>query len=440
VKYKVITWGCQMNVHDSEVVSGVLEKMGYTPSEDIKDADILVLNTCSVRETAEQKVYGRLGQLKPLKQNKPNMIIAITGCMVQQPHVVEYIKEKYPFVDIIFGIHNVHKLPQLIENVIYSDYTIVETVEDETWVEEGLPYVREDKVKAWVTITYGCNNFCTYCIVPYVRGRERSRKPEDIINEVKSLAEEGIKEINLLGQNVNSYGRDLKDENINFAGLLKELNKINGIERIRFTTSHPKDLSDELIFAIRDLEKVCEHIHLPIQAGSNKILKLMNRNYTREHYLGLIEKLRKEIPDIAISTDIIVGFPGENEEDFLDTLDIVERVQYDQAFMFMYSKRKGTPAAEMENQVDEEVKKERLNRLMKLQDTISAKKNEQMKDKVVEVLVEGFSKKDKEKLTGRTRTNKVVNFKGPKDIIGKLVKVKIIEPHTFSLIGELLTT
>lgn len=440
MKYKVITWGCQMNVHDSEVVSGVLEKMGYTPSEDIKDADILVLNTCSVRETAEQKVYGRLGQLKPLKQNKPNMIIAITGCMVQQPHVVEYIKEKYPFVDIIFGIHNVHKLPQLIENVIYSDYTIVETVEDETWVEEGLPYVREDKVKAWVTITYGCNNFCTYCIVPYVRGRERSRKPEDIINEVKSLAEEGIKEINLLGQNVNSYGRDLKDENINFAGLLKELNKINGIERIRFTTSHPKDLSDELIFAIRDLEKVCEHIHLPIQAGSNKILKLMNRNYTREHYLGLIEKLRKEIPDIAISTDIIVGFPGENEEDFLDTLDIVERVQYDQAFMFMYSKRKGTPAAEMENQVDEEVKKERLNRLMKLQDTISAKKNEQMKDKVVEVLVEGFSKKDKEKLTGRTRTNKVVNFKGPKDIIGKLVKVKIIEPHTFSLIGELLTT
>ncbi|MGB9812373.1 MAG: tRNA (N6-isopentenyl adenosine(37)-C2)-methylthiotransferase MiaB [Thermovenabulum sp.] len=440
MKYKVITWGCQMNVHDSEVVSGVLEKMGYTPSEDIKDADILVLNTCSVRETAEQKVYGRLGQLKPLKQNKPNMIIAITGCMVQQPHVVEYIKEKYPFVDIIFGIHNVHKLPQLIENVIYSDYTIVETVEDETWVEEGLPYVREDKVKAWVTITYGCNNFCTYCIVPYVRGRERSRKPEDIINEVKSLAEEGIKEINLLGQNVNSYGRDLKDENINFAGLLKELNKINGIERIRFTTSHPKDLSDELIFAIRDLEKVCEHIHLPIQAGSNKILKLMNRNYTREHYLGLIEKLRKEIPDIAISTDIIVGFPGENEEDFLDTLDIVERVQYDQAFMFMYSKRKGTPAAEMENQVDEEVKKERLDRLMKLQDTISAKKNEQMKDKVVEVLVEGFSKKDKEKLTGRTRTNKVVNFKGPKDIIGKLVKVKITEPHTFSLIGELLTT
>lgn len=440
MKYKVITWGCQMNVHDSEVVSGVLEKMGYTPSEDIKDADILVLNTCSVRETAEQKVYGRLGQLKPLKQNKPNMIIAITGCMVQQPHVVEYIKEKYPFVDIIFGIHNVPKLPQLIENVIYSDYTIVETVEDETWVEEGLPYVREDKVKAWVTITYGCNNFCTYCIVPYVRGRERSRKPEDIINEVKSLAEEGIKEINLLGQNVNSYGRDLKDENINFAGLLKELNKINGIERIRFTTSHPKDLSDELIFAIRDLEKVCEHIHLPIQAGSNKILKLMNRNYTREHYLGLIEKLRKEIPDIAISTDIIVGFPGENEEDFLDTLDIVERVQYDQAFMFMYSKRKGTPAAEMENQVDEEVKKERLDRLMKLQDTISAKKNEQMKDKVVEVLVEGFSKKDKEKLTGRTRTNKVVNFKGPKDIIGKLVKVKITEPHTFSLIGELLTT
>ncbi|KYO64456.1 tRNA (N6-isopentenyl adenosine(37)-C2)-methylthiotransferase MiaB [Thermovenabulum gondwanense] len=437
MKYKVITWGCQMNVHDSEVISGMLEKMGYVPAEGIKDADILILNTCSVRETAEQKVYGRLGQLKPLKQNKPNMIIAITGCMIQQPHVVDFIKDKYPFVDIIFGIHNVSKLPQLIETVNYSNYTIVETIENETWLEEGLPYLREDNIKAWVTITYGCNNFCTYCIVPYVRGRERSRKPADIINEVKSLAEKGVKEINLLGQNVNSYGKDLLDERITFAQLLYELNKIKGIERIRFTTSHPKDLSNELIFAMRDLEKICEHIHLPIQAGSNKILKLMNRNYTREHYLELIQKLRDEIPEIAISTDIIVGFPGETEEDFLDTLDIVQKVQYDQAFMFMYSKRKGTPAAEMENQVEEEVKKDRLERLMKLQDSISAKKNEQMKEKLVEVLVEGYSKKDKGKLTGRTRTNKIVNFKGSESLIGQLVMVKIVEPHTFSLFGEL---
>lgn len=437
LKYHILTWGCQMNLHDTEVISGVLQKMGYCPADNLKEADIIILNTCCVRENAEKKVYGRLGHLKQFKQRNPNLIIGICGCMVQQPHVVEYITEHFPYVDLIFGIHNVHKLPQLIENAKLANMTVIETSGDYSAVEENLPIEREDKVKAWVTITYGCNNFCTYCIVPYVRGREKSRKPQDIIKEVEELAKQGFKEINLLGQNVNSYGKDLGGE-VTFPALLRRLNEIDGIERIRFTTSHPKDLSDELIEAMRDCEKVCEHIHLPVQAGSNKILEAMNRRYTREHYMKLVEKLRNAIPGIAISTDIIVGFPGETEEDFQDTLDLVKRIEFDQAFMFAYSKRKGTPAAEMENQVDEEVKKDRLNRLMKLQDSISAKKNKSLKDQTVEVLVEGISRNNPNRLTGRTRTNKVVNFEGPEEYIGKIVKVKITEPHTWSLIGELL--
>jgi tRNA-2-methylthio-N6-dimethylallyladenosine synthase len=437
LKYHILTWGCQMNLHDTEVISGVLQKIGYCPADNLKEADIIILNTCCVRENAEKKVYGRLGHLKQFKQRNPNLIIGICGCMVQQPHVVEYITEHFPYVDLIFGIYNVHKLPQLIENARLANMTVIETSGDYSAVEENLPIEREDKVKAWVTITYGCNNFCTYCIVPYVRGREKSRNPQDIIKEVEELAKQGFKEINLLGQNVNSYGKDLGRE-VTFPALLRRLNEIDGIERIRFTTSHPKDLSDELIEAMRDCEKVCEHIHLPVQAGSNKILEAMNRRYTREHYMKLVEKLRNAIPGIAISTDIIVGFPGETEEDFQDTLDLVKRVEFDQAFMFAYSKRKGTPAAEMENQVDEEVKKDRLNRLMKLQDSISAKKNKSLKDQTVEVLVEGISRNNPHRLTGRTRTNKVVNFEGPEEYIGKIVKVKITEPHTWSLIGELL--
>ncbi|KXG75167.1 tRNA-2-methylthio-N(6)-dimethylallyladenosine synthase [Fervidicola ferrireducens] len=437
LKYHILTWGCQMNLHDTEVISGVLQKIGYCPADNLKEADIIILNTCCVRENAEKKVYGRLGHLKQFKQRNPNLIIGICGCMVQQPHVVEYITEHFPYVDLIFGIHNVHKLPQLIENARLANMTVIETSGDYSAVEENLPIEREDKVKAWVTINYGCNNFCTYCIVPYVRGREKSRNPQDIIKEVEELAKQGFKEINLLGQNVNSYGKDLGGE-VTFPALLRRLNEIDGIERIRFTTSHPKDLSDELIEAMRDCEKVCEHIHLPVQAGSNKILEAMNRRYTREHYMKLVEKLRNAIPGIAISTDIIVGFPGETEEDFQDTLDLVKRVEFDQAFMFAYSKRKGTPAAEMENQVDEEVKKDRLNRLMKLQDSISAKKNKSLKDQTVEVLVEGISRNNPHRLTGRTRTNKVVNFEGPEEYIGKIVKVKITEPHTWSLIGELL--
>ncbi|MCG0276273.1 MAG: tRNA (N6-isopentenyl adenosine(37)-C2)-methylthiotransferase MiaB [Thermosediminibacteraceae bacterium] len=437
LKYHILTWGCQMNLHDTEVISGVLQKMGHCQADNLKEADIIILNTCCVRENAEKKVYGRLGQLKQFKQRNPNLVLGICGCMVQQPHVVEYITEHFPYVDLIFGIHNVHKLPQLIENARLANMTVIETSGDSSKIEENLPIEREDKVKAWVTITYGCNNFCTYCIVPYVRGREKSRNPEDIIREVEDLAKQGFKEINLLGQNVNSYGKDLGGD-VTFPVLLRRLNEIDGIERIRFTTSHPKDLSDELIKAMRDCEKVCEHIHLPVQAGSNKILQAMNRKYTREHYMELVEKLRNAIPEIAISTDIIVGFPGETEEDFQDTLDLVKRVEFDHAYMFAYSKRKGTPAAEMENQVDEEVKKDRLNRLMSLQDSISAKKNRLLKDKIVEVLVEGISRNNPERLTGRTRTNKVVNFEGSEDLIGKLVKVRITEPHTWSLIGEVL--
>jgi len=437
VKYKILTWGCQMNIHDSETIAGVLQKMGYCPAETLKEADIIILNTCCVRENAERKVYGRIAQLKPFKQRKPNLIIAVSGCMVQQPHVVEYISEKMPYVDILFGIKNVHKLPELIESSRQAELPLVEVMMGSE-IEEHLPVERMDSSRAWVTITYGCNNFCSYCIVPYVRGREKSRKPEDIIREVKGLAKEGFIEINLLGQNVNSYGKDLENP-VAFHELLRMVNDIDGIKRIRFLTSHPKDLSDELILAMKECEKVCEHIHLPVQAGSNRILSLMNRKYTREHYMNLIEKLRDAIPDIAISTDIIVGFPGETEEDFLYTLDLVKRVEFDLAYTFMYSKRKGTPAAEMPDQVDDEVKKDRLNRLMQVQDAITAKKNVILKGTIKEVLVEGVSKGNKNRLSGRTRTNKIVNFEGPSEFVGKLVNVKITEPHTWSLLGEIIS-
>jgi tRNA-2-methylthio-N6-dimethylallyladenosine synthase len=341
-----------------------------------------------------------------------------------------------PYVDILFGIKNVHKLPELIENSRLAELPVVEVMGGSE-IEENLPIERMDNSRAWVTITYGCNNYCSYCIVPYVRGREKSRRPEDIIREVEGLAKEGFIEINLLGQNVNSYGKDL-EKPVAFHELLRRVNDIDGIKRIRFLTSHPKDLSDELILAMKECEKVCEHIHLPVQAGSTRVLSMMNRKYSREHYLNLIEKLREAIPDIAISTDIIVGFPGETEEDFLDTLDLVKKVQFDSAYTFMYSKRKGTPAAEMPNQVDDEVKKDRLNRLMQVQDAITAKKNMMLKGTVQEVLVEGISKGNKNRLSGRTRTNRLVNFEGTEDLIGKLVNVKIIEPHTWSLLGEIV--
>lgn len=436
MKYKILTWGCQMNIHDSETIAGILQNMGYSPADTLKEADVIILNTCCVRENAERKVYGRIAQLKQFKLRNPNLILAVSGCMVQQPHVVEYISEKLPYVDILFGIKNVHKLPELIENARQAEFPVVEVMESSE-IKENLPIERMDNSRAWVTITYGCNNFCSYCIVPYVRGREKSRLPEDIISEVEALAKEGFIEINLLGQNVNSYGKDL-EKPVAFHELLRRINDVEGIKRIRFLTSHPKDLSDELILTMKECEKVCEHIHLPVQAGSNRILSKMNRKYTREHYINLIKKLREAIPNIAISTDIIVGFPGETEEDFLDTLNLVKEVEFDLAYTFMYSKRKGTPAAEMPDQIDDDVKKDRLNRLMQVQDAITAKKNMELKGTVQEVLVEGISRGKIKKLSGRTRTNKVVNFDGGRDLIGKLVNVEITEPHTWSLLGRII--
>ncbi len=436
MKYKILTWGCQMNIHDSEVIAGVLQEMGYCPAKTLKESDIIILNTCCVREKAERKAYGRIAQLKQLKQNNPNLILATSGCMIQQPHTVEYITQKLPHMDIIFGIKDVHKLPRLIENSMGANSPTIEITRDSD-LHEKLPILRGDNLKAWVTITYGCNNYCSYCIVPYVRGKEKSREKEDILKEIKDLVKKGYKEITLLGQNVNSYGKDLSTP-IAFHELLREINDIDGRYRIRFMTSHPKDLSDELILTMKECEKICEHIHLPIQSGSNCILSKMNRGYTREHYMGLIKKLRDVISDISITTDIMVGFPGETEKDFLETLDVVKRVQFDSAFTFMYSKRRGTPATKMNNQIDPEVKKDRLNRLMQVQDIITRNKNKHLKGTIQEVLVEGVSKRDVKRLSGRSRTNKLINFDGKRTLIGEFVNVKITQPRTWSLQGRLV--
>lgn len=436
-KAMIVTYGCQMNEHDSEKLLAMLKEMGYKETSKKEDADLIIYNTCCVRENAELKVYGNLGTLKPLKQKNSDLIIAVCGCMMQQPTVVEEIKKKYQHVDLVFGTHNLHKFPELLVNCRKVDEMLVEVWEEEGEIIEGIQSIRKYDIKAFVNIMYGCNNFCTYCIVPYTRGRERSREVEDIINEVKDLAQNGTKEITLLGQNVNSYGKTLKNR-VAFADLLRELNKIDGIERIRFMTSHPKDLSQELIQAIAECQKVCEHVHLPFQAGSNRILRKMNRNYTKESYLALVDKMKLVIPNIALTTDIIVGFPGETEEDFLDTLDIVEKVRFDSAFTFLYSIRKGTPAALMEEQVDENTKHDRFNRLVEIVNKISGEKNQEYLNKEVEVLVEGPSKTDATKLMGRTRQNKLVNFKGDPSLIGKLVNIRITEPKTFSLNGEII--
>ncbi len=436
-KYFIATYGCQMNEHDSEKLAGMLSNMNYLECDNKEDADLIIFNTCCVRENAELKVYGNLGQLKALKKKKPDMIIAVCGCMMQQAHVVEHIKKKHPFVDLIFGTHNLHNFPVLLSNCMQSESMLVEIWDENGEIIEGLPSIRKYGLKAFVNIMYGCNNFCTYCIVPYTRGREKSREPKDIINEVKDLVDNGTKEITLLGQNVNSYGKTL-DEQIDFADLLTQINEIEGLERIRFMTSHPKDVSEKLIYAIRDCHKVCEHLHLPVQAGSNKILDAMNRKYTREQYLKLVKEAKSAVPDISITTDFIVGFPGETEDDIGQTIDLVEKVKYDNSFTFIYSIRKGTPAAEMEEQVPEDVKHKRFNRLLEALNKGIKERNLELKDKAVEVLVEGVSKNDENILTGRTRTNKVVNFDGPKDLIGNLCKVKITDPKTFSLYGELI--
>lgn len=432
--YYIQTYGCQMNEEDSEKISGMLKTQGYTRTEVRDEASIIIFNTCCVRENAENKVFGNLGDLKKQKKKNKDLIIAICGCMMQQKGMADTILEKFPYVDIIFGTHNAYKFPEYLARVRQENVQIKEIMNKEDEIVEGIPIDRKSSVKAFVTIMYGCNNFCTYCIVPYVRGRERSRKPEDIENEIKSLVAQGYKEVTLLGQNVNSYGKGL-EPNITFAELLKRVDKIEGLERIRFMSSHPKDITDDVIYAIRDSKKICEQIHLPVQSGSNSILKAMNRHYDREQYLDIVKKIKKEIPGCAITTDIIIGFPGETEEDFLDTLNIVKEVEYDSSFTFIYSRRKYTPADRMENQIPDDIKHDRFNRLLEVNNSIVTRKNKSYDGKIVEILVEGPSKNDDTKLTGRTRDGRLVNFKGDANV-GDIVNVKITEAHNFSLNGE----
>ncbi len=433
-KFCIRTFGCQMNENDSEKLSGMLNSMGYIEVDEPEDADVVIFNTCCVRQSAEEKVYGHLGVLKGLKRDKPEMIVVVCGCMPQQPSVVEKITSKYKHVDIIFGTHNLHEFPVMLAEVEKNRNKIVDIKSEAGDVAEGIPVNHKDSIKAWVSAMYGCNNFCTYCVVPYVRGRERSRKPEEIIKEVKELAEQGYKEITLLGQNVNSYGKEF---DVSFADILRMLNEIEGVERIRFMTSHPKDLSDDLIYAIRDCDNVVESIHLPFQAGSDEVLNRMNRKYTKEYYCSLVEKVKSIIPNISFSTDIIVGFPGETEEDFEDTLDVVKKVRFGLAYTFLYSPRIGTKAAEYEEQISDSIKKDRFNRLLELQNSICLEINEAMVGEVVNVLVEGMSKNNSSIFTGRTRDNKIVNFKGETQK-GEIVIVKITSAHTWSLNGEMI--
>jgi tRNA-2-methylthio-N6-dimethylallyladenosine synthase len=433
----ISTFGCQMNEEDSEKLSGMLKRIGYERTENSEDASIIIFNTCCVRENAENKVFGNVGRLKKQKKDNPNLIIAICGCMMQQKGKADEMLKTFPYVDIIYGTHNSHKFPEYLNRVKTEGVQIKEIMDKETEIVEGLPIDRKSDAKAFVTIMYGCNNFCTYCIVPYVRGRERSRKPEDIVNEIKELVANGYKEVTLLGQNVNSYGKGL-EESMTFADLLRKINEIDGLERIRFMSSHPKDLTLDVIYAIRDCDKVCEQIHLPIQSGSDRLLKEMNRHYTREQYLELAKTIRREIPDVTFSTDIIVGFPGETEEDVNDTIELIKEVRFDAAFTYLYSRRNHTPADKMENQISEEVKHERFDRLVKVSNEVIAEGNKEAEGKIYEVLVEGASKNDDSKLMGRTRNARLVNFKGGEELIGKLINVKIVKANSFSLIGEVV--
>lgn len=436
--FHITTFGCQMNEHDSEVMAGMLLEKGFTPVKERKDADVAIINTCSVRENADKRFFGTLGQLKRRKKENPDFIVCVCGCMMQQQHVIDTIKTKYPWVDIIFGTHNIHQFPDLIDNALAEKKKQIEVWPDGGEIVEGLPAKRLFESKALVNIMFGCNNFCTYCIVPYTRGRERSRRAADIVREVEKLAADGVREIMLLGQNVNSYkGEGPDGEPVDFADLIHMLNKVEGLARIRFMTSHPKDLSDKLIQSFAECSKLCRNIHLPVQSGSSRILKAMNRRYTREQYLALVEKLRAAVPDITMSTDIIVGFPGETEEDFAETLDLVRTVRYDSAFTFLYSIRKGTPAETYENQIPEAVKHERFNRLVDLVNEISAEKNAAYVGRVEKVLVEGPDKNGKGILAGRTDGFKLVNFPGPKELIGRIVEVEITAGKTFSLEGRL---
>lgn len=431
----VNTFGCQMNARDSEKLTGILRTIGYEEQESEDGADFVVYNTCTVRENANNKVYGRLGYLHGYKKKNPHMIIALCGCMMQEEKVVEKIKKSYRFVDLIFGTHNIFKFAELIVRTIEEKKMVVDIWEGTEQVVEQLPNQRKYRFKSGVNIMFGCNNFCSYCIVPYVRGRERSRKPEEIIREIKEFVADGVIEVMLLGQNVNSYGKTLEHP-MSFAQLLEEIEKIDGLERIRFMTSHPKDLSDELIEVMGRSKKICKHLHLPLQSGSSRILEIMNRKYTKEQYLELVEKIRKAVPDIALTTDIIVGFPGETEEDFEETMDVVRKVRYDSAFTFIYSKRTGTPAASMENQIPEDVVKERFDRLLREVQTIAAEKSELLTGTVQEVLVENINHQDEHLVTGRLSNNSVVHLPGEENLIGQLVKVRLDECKGFYYIGS----
>lgn len=438
-KYNIITFGCQMNEHDSETIAGMLQEEGCIPVLTKEEANITIINTCSIRENADKRFFGTLGQLKKLKEKDPEYTVSVCGCMMQQQHVIDTIKQKYPWVDIIFGTHNIDAFPDMLKRATEAKVKVREILEDRDDIVEGLPAKRLFKHKSFVNIMYGCNNFCTYCIVPYTRGREKSRKPEDIIREITHLVEDEVKEVTLLGQNVNSYRGVWADgSQCDFADLIYALNEIEGLERIRFMTSHPKDLSDKLIQAFVDCDKLCNYIHLPVQSGSSNVLKRMNRKYDRERYLDVVRKLREAVPEITMSTDIIVGFPGETEEEFEETMTLVEEVGYDSAFTFLYSIRKGTPAAEYEDQIPEVDKHRRFNRLVDAINEGSADKNAKYVGRIEKVLVEGYSKKDEDTLTGRTEGFKLVDFEGVSSYIGQIVDVEITEGKTFSLKGKMV--
>lgn len=432
----VNTFGCQMNARDSEKLVGILEKIGYEKKE-TEDADFVIYNTCTVRENANNKVYGRLGYLHAQKKKNPHMMIGLCGCMMQEPNVVEKIRTSYRFVDLVFGTHNIYKFAELIVAAFESEGMIVDIWEDTDKIVEDLPVERKYSFKSGVNIMFGCNNFCSYCIVPYVRGRERSREPKDILREIERLVADGVVEVMLLGQNVNSYGKNLEHP-ISFAQLLREVEKIEGLERIRFMTSHPKDLSDELIQVLAESKKICRHLHLPLQSGSTRILKEMNRHYTKEQYLELVKKIRTAVPDMAITTDIIVGFPGETEEDFLETMDVVKQVEYDSAFTFIYSKRTGTPAAAKEEQVPEEIVKDRFDRLLQVVQKIGAEKAETLTGTRQKVLVEDVNAQDEQLVTGRLSNNSVVHIRGGEELIGQIVEVTLDECRGFYYMGTLV--
>lgn len=437
LKCAVVTFGCQMNARDSEKLTGVLREAGYEIIDEETEADFVIYNTCTVRDNANQKVYGHLGLLKSRVKKNPNLRIALCGCMMQEASVIETIREKYKFVNLVFGTHNIFKFPELLYRMLTSDSQIIDIWEDTDQIVEDLPVDRKYSFKSGINIMFGCNNFCSYCIVPYVRGRERSREPKEIIREIEKLVNEGVIEVMLLGQNVNSYGKNL-DNPMSFAKLLKEIEKIDGLKRIRFMTSHPKDLSDELIEVMAKSEKICKHIHLPLQSGSDRVLKEMNRRYTKEQYLSLVEKIKKAIPDVAVTTDIIVGFPGETAADVDDTIDVIRKVHYDNAFTFIYSKRTGTPAAARPDQCDEAEVKANFDRVLNAVKEEAMIRNGYLVGRVEEALVEEINAHDDTFVTGRLSNNSMVHFKGDASLIGKLVKVNILEAKGFYYMGEMI--